>query len=180
MASVARGVSSPMTARPFTSSASSSKCSFDRALHAAGFARDGSRAARQRVKWPGRAGRATAWLGDGQQSVGGLAHGRDDHDGLAVDARLDDAGDALDGFGRFDGGAAEFHYDHRAIRRACLRRHQLSVEHGRAGRAANGVVAEATNFQSSTGHGRRRPTNDRHAVLALDIAARLRAVFSVI
>ena len=53
-----------------------------------------------------------AACGDGQQLVGGLAHGGNHHDGMAVHPRLHDAGDAFDGGGGFHRGAAEFHDDH--------------------------------------------------------------------
>ena len=52
--------------------------------------------------------------GDGQQLVGGLAHGRNHHHGPALRARFDDAGDAFDGGGRFHRRAAEFHDDHQS------------------------------------------------------------------
>ena len=50
----------------------------------------------------------------GQQRVGDLSHGTDHDHGLLVEASLDDRSDAVDGFGVFDGGAAEFHDDHSA------------------------------------------------------------------
>ena len=51
-------------------------------------------------------------LGDGEESIGGLAH-RGDYDyWIKSQARFYYGGDALDGRGGFDGGAAEFHYDH--------------------------------------------------------------------
>ena len=52
--------------------------------------------------------------GDGQQLVGGLAHGGDHHHGMAVPRALDDAGDAFDSGGRFHRRAAEFHDDHQS------------------------------------------------------------------
>ena len=52
--------------------------------------------------------------GDGQQLVGGLAHGGDHDHGLAISAGFDDGGDALDGCRRFDRSAAEFHDDHQS------------------------------------------------------------------
>src|SRR5581483_7079221 len=53
-------------------------------------------------------------LGDGEELVGGLPHGGDDHDGAAMLDGFDDAGDAFDGDGGLDGGAAEFHDDHQS------------------------------------------------------------------
>ena len=50
--------------------------------------------------------------GHGQQRVGDLGHGADDNDGLLRQAAFDDGGDAVDGFGIFDGSAAELHDDH--------------------------------------------------------------------
>src|SRR5579885_1363855 len=51
---------------------------------------------------------------DRQELVGGLAHGRDNHHRPLCDARFDDACHPRDGLSGFDGGAAEFHHDHRA------------------------------------------------------------------
>ncbi len=51
-------------------------------------------------------------IGDREQVVGGLAHGRNNHDGPPVEAGFHDAGNAFDGRGGFDGRAAEFHDDH--------------------------------------------------------------------
>ena len=53
--------------------------------------------------------------GDGQQLIGGLAHGGDYHHGMAVPPLVDDAGDAFDSGGRFHRRAAEFHDDHASI-----------------------------------------------------------------
>ena len=52
--------------------------------------------------------------GHGQQRVGDLGHGADHDHRLLRQAAFDDGGDAVDGLGVFDGGAAEFHDDHRA------------------------------------------------------------------
>src|ERR1017187_5108682 len=52
--------------------------------------------------------------GDGQQLVGGFAHGRNDDHWPAVGAGFDDRGDALDGGRRFHRRAAEFHDDHQS------------------------------------------------------------------
>ena len=51
-------------------------------------------------------------FGHGQQRVGDFGHGADDDDGLLREAAFDDGGDAVDGFGVFDGSAAELHDDH--------------------------------------------------------------------
>ena len=52
--------------------------------------------------------------GDGQQLVGGLAHGRNHHYRPAVGAGFDDRRDALDGGRGFHRRAAEFHDDHQS------------------------------------------------------------------
>jgi hypothetical protein len=49
---------------------------------------------------------------DGEELVGGLAHGGNHHHGALLRARFDYARDALDGGGRFHRRAAEFHHDH--------------------------------------------------------------------
>ena len=67
-------------------------------------------------------------LGHGQQRVGDLGHGADHDDGLLRQASFDDGGDAVDGFGVFDGSAAEFHDDHR---RDFLAKVTVPQEHGR-------------------------------------------------
>ena len=61
--------------------------------------------------------------GHGQQRVGDFGHGADHDDGLLRQAAFDDGGDAVDGLGVFDGGAAEFHDDHRL--RACWVRRRV-------------------------------------------------------
>ena len=48
----------------------------------------------------------------GQQGVGDFCHGADDDYGFLREAALDDGSDAVDGFGVFDGSAAELHDDH--------------------------------------------------------------------
>ena len=53
-------------------------------------------------------------LGDSQQLVGRLAHGRNHDDGLLVHARFDNRSHASDGDGGFDRGPAEFHDDHQS------------------------------------------------------------------
>ena len=52
--------------------------------------------------------------GDGEQLIGGFAHGGDDNHGTTSCARFDDSGDAFDGGGGFDRTAAEFHDDHQS------------------------------------------------------------------
>ena len=47
-----------------------------------------------------------------EQVVGGLAHGGHHHHRTPLQSRLHDPSNALDGFGGFDGRAAEFHDDH--------------------------------------------------------------------
>jgi hypothetical protein len=56
---------------------------------------------------------ADSEIGDFKQAIGGFAHRGDNHNGLPVEPGFHDSGNALDGLGRFDGGAAEFHDDHR-------------------------------------------------------------------
>ena len=115
-----RGVSSPSTASPLTSSVSSWKCSSRKRSSSARSLEGHDQARFARVVVAQVVKLADVFLalaldgggGDGEQLVGGLAHGGDHHDGAARLARLDDAGDALDGGGGLDGGAAELHDDH--------------------------------------------------------------------
>jgi hypothetical protein len=51
-------------------------------------------------------------FGHGQQSVGHFGHGADDDYRFLREAAFDDRGDAVDGFGVFDGSSAELHDDH--------------------------------------------------------------------
>ena len=52
-------------------------------------------------------------LRHGQERVGDFGHGADHDYRVLRQAPLDDRGDAVDGFGVFDGSAAELHDDHR-------------------------------------------------------------------
>ena len=76
--------------------------------------------------------------------------------------------------GGFDGSAAEFHHDH-AVEHP-FRVHQLGIEHGRSGRAANGIVAQRDEFPVEHRAGTQAADEGRHAALAFGIFARLRAV----
>ena len=87
-----RGVSSPSTARPFTSSVSSWKCSSRMRSSSARSAERDHLARLAGMEIAQVVDLADVFLalagdgggGDGQQLVGGLAHGGDHHHGLAL------------------------------------------------------------------------------------------------
>src|SRR5947208_824363 len=95
-------------------------------------------------------------VSNGKKFVRGLAHRRHDHDRLPVHSRLHNGSDALNRGGGLDRGSAELHYDH-----ASSPSDWSSSALSTAAPAAPRIVLcpSATNFQSSTGHARRRPTN---------------------
>ena len=115
-----RGVISPTAEMPRSSSSSDSKSvpefgmEFGEAGGAQQFAGGVVVALLQRAAEFQR-GLALAFaggLGHGQQSVGDFGHGADHDYGILRETAFDDGGDAVDGFGVFDGGAAELHDDH--------------------------------------------------------------------
>ena len=160
-------------ARPLISSASSWKCcSTVRSMLR--IRASGNRAARRDADSAWSRSPCTAALRDGQQLVGGLAHGGNHHHGPAIETALDDAGDALDGFGGFDGGAAELHHDHQSSSPSeCI---SSAFNTAAPAAPADGVVAQRDELviehralaQTAHEHG--------HAVVALRIAAGLRTV----
>src|ERR1019366_4883285 len=73
--------------------------------------------------------------------------------------------------------SAECHYTLRAsLVEHPFRMHQLGIQYGSAGRAADGVVAEHDEFVVENMAGAQAPHEGGHAALALRILARLRAV----
>src|SRR5579885_105120 len=94
-------------------------------------------------------------VGDGQQLVGGLAHGRNHHHRPARQPGPHDPGDPFDRGGRLHRGAAELHHDHQSS----IPSEYISSALSTAAPAAPRTVLwpSATNFQSNTGQGRSRP-----------------------
>src|SRR5260370_39788578 len=95
--------------------------------------------------------------GDREQLVGGLPHGGNYDHGPTRFAGAHDAGNTLDGSGGLHGAAAELHDDHQSsIPSECI-----SSAFSTAAPAAPRMVLwlSTTNLKSSTGQGRRRPTN---------------------
>ena len=105
--------------------------------------------------------------GERQQAVGGLAHGRNHHHRPAREARFDDRRHPFDGGRRFDRRAAEFHHDHCVVQSRNPSEYISSAfEHGRAGRAADRVVAHGDELPIEhrarrAGGRRRRPCRAR-------------------
>src|SRR5450755_3028903 len=73
--------------------------------------------------------------------------------------------------------SAECHYTRRASSvEHPFRMHQLGIQYGGAGRAADGVVAEHDEFVVENMAGAQAPHEGGHAALALSVFARLRSV----
>src|SRR3954452_6284237 len=95
-------------------------------------------------------------IGNGQELVGGLAHGGNDYYRMPLLAGLDDTGDALNRGGTLYRAAAELHHDHQSsIPSECI-----SSAFNTAAPAAPRMVLwlSTTNLASRTGQARRRPT----------------------
>ena len=97
--------------------------------------------------------------------------------GLAMLLRLDDGGNARDSFLRFDGGSAEFHYDHQSLVRKPS--DAMSSAFSTAAPAAPRIVLwpQATNLIVEHRAFAHTAHENAHAVFARGVAARLRTVF---
>src|SRR3954447_21490872 len=109
-----------------------------------------------------------------QQLICSLAHGRYDHNWTPIFEPLDDFCDARNSFLRFDGCAAELHYDHREVLiNKAFGDHELGVQNGCPGCTTNGVVPTSNELDPEHRAFTQATNESGHSVFTASVATGL-------